>query len=177
MESPAQTFPGPEMTPGRPTVNCIVAAQPDDKVYEMVVVPKAIPFTIPVPDPMVALAVTLLVQVPPADELVSVTVAPGHTDELPVIVAGDGSTVNTSDPVHPPVVVKEIVDVPELMAVITPVELIVATEVFDEVQVPPEMLAVTVSVLPAQVPESPVIVTEHDETDILFVLKQPEGSV
>ena len=66
---------------------------------------------------------------------------------------------------------------PELMAVITPDEFMVATEVFDDVHVPPEMLAVTVSVLPAQVPVSPVIVTEHDETDILFVVKQPEGSL
>jgi len=63
------------------------------------------------------------------------------------------------------------------MAVITPVEVIVATEVFDDVQVPPDILAVTVSVLPAQVAVSPVIVTEHDVTAMLFVVKQPEGSV
>jgi len=32
IESPAHTFPGPEMAPSIPTVNCIVAAQPDEIV-------------------------------------------------------------------------------------------------------------------------------------------------
>ena len=57
------------------------------------------------PEPTVALEVALLVQVPPDIAFVSVTEAPGHTEELPVIAAGDGCTVNTSDPAHPPEVV------------------------------------------------------------------------
>ncbi len=32
IESPAHTFPGPEMAPSMPTVNCIVAAQPEESV-------------------------------------------------------------------------------------------------------------------------------------------------
>ena len=32
IESPAHTFPGPPIAPGRPTVNCIVVAQPDESV-------------------------------------------------------------------------------------------------------------------------------------------------
>jgi hypothetical protein len=58
-----------------------------------------------VPEPTVALEVTLLVQVPPDIAFVSVTEAPGQTEELPVIAAGDANTVNTSDPAHPPEVV------------------------------------------------------------------------
>ena len=68
-------------------------------------VPKTIPVTIPVPEPTVAVEVVLLVQVPPEIALVSVTEAPGQTEELPVIIAGEGSTVNTSDPAHPPEVI------------------------------------------------------------------------
>ena len=69
------------------------------------VVPRAIPETIPELEPTVALDVMLLVQVPPEVALASVTEAPGQTEELPVIAVGDGSTVNTSDPAHPPGVV------------------------------------------------------------------------
>ncbi len=68
-------------------------------------------------------------------------------------------------------------DVPEPIAVMTPAEVIVATDVFDDVHVPPEILAVTVSVLPAQVAVSPAKETEQAVTAIPFVVKQPEGRV
>ncbi len=66
---------------------------------------------------------------------------------------------------------------PEPIAVITPAEVIVATDVFDDVQVPPDILAVTVSVLPAQVAVSPAKESEQVVTAIAFVVKQPEGRV
>ncbi len=68
-------------------------------------VPNVIPVTTPEPEPTEAVDVPVLVQVPPEVALVSVTEAPGQTDELPVIAAGDGRTVNTSDPAHPPGVI------------------------------------------------------------------------
>lgn len=59
----------------------------------MVDVPAATPVTIPVPDPIVATDVLLLVHTPPLDALLKVVVVPGHAVSTPVIAAGNGSTV------------------------------------------------------------------------------------
>jgi hypothetical protein len=58
----------------------------------MVAVPKARPETIPVVLPTATAAVVPL-QVPPADVLLSVVVAPMHTWPAPVMGAGEGCTV------------------------------------------------------------------------------------
>jgi hypothetical protein len=49
------------------------------------VLPVATPVTTPVPEPTVATAVLLLVHLPPLMVLLSVPVAPAHTDDGPVI--------------------------------------------------------------------------------------------
>jgi len=59
------------------------------------VVPADIPLTIPEPAVIVALAVTLLVHVPPAVASFKVTVLPTHTWAGPVILLGEGITVKT----------------------------------------------------------------------------------
>jgi hypothetical protein len=56
-------------------------------------VPASTPPTIPVEEPTVALAVVLLVHVPPVVELKSVVVPPAHTLSVPPIAAGRGFTV------------------------------------------------------------------------------------
>ena len=54
----------------------------------MVVVPAVIAVTIPVVASMVAIAVLLLLQLPPLVASLSVVVVPGHTVVVPVINAG-----------------------------------------------------------------------------------------
>ena len=55
--------------------------------------PAVIPVRIPEAEPIVALAVLLLLQVPPASVLLSVAVAPAHMVLLPLIAAAAGLTV------------------------------------------------------------------------------------
>ena len=57
----------------------------------MVAVPTETPVTIPVANPTEATPETLLVHVPPAEVLLSVVVAPRHTNGVPDI----GATVTT----------------------------------------------------------------------------------
>ena len=54
----------------------------------MMLVPRATPVTIPVVLPMVAVAVVLLIQVPPATPSVNVIFANTHTADGPVIGVG-----------------------------------------------------------------------------------------
>ena len=64
----------------------------------MVTVPPLTPLTIPVTDPTVAIAVLLLLQVPPVVVSLKVVVAPGHVLGTPVIGPGDGFTVTGAIP-------------------------------------------------------------------------------
>ena len=59
----------------------------------IVVVPDTRPLTIPVVRLTVAVAVVLLLQVPPVVISLNVIIVPAHRLELPVIAAGDGVTV------------------------------------------------------------------------------------
>ena len=62
-------------------------------MYEMVGVPAEIPVTKPVPVPIVAREVLLLLHVPPIVTSDKVVVEPTHTFIVPVIAAGTGLTV------------------------------------------------------------------------------------
>ena len=57
------------------------------------VVPEAIPVATPDAEPIVAIAVLLLLQMPPETASVKVPEAPAHTEEAPDMVAGDESRV------------------------------------------------------------------------------------
>jgi hypothetical protein len=61
----------------------------------MVAVPELIPINSPVDASMAALALLLLVHVPPIALLLSCTVSPGHNDVAPVIADAAGFTVIT----------------------------------------------------------------------------------
>jgi len=76
-------------------VTTLLAAQLVLKVYIIVVVPALRPLTIPVPAPIVALAVRVLLHVPPSGLLVSVICAPSHTVLGPLIGDGNGFTSTT----------------------------------------------------------------------------------
>lgn len=76
------------------TVTSVVRIQPVLSVYVIVVVPPAMPVKAPVPVTMVPAAGLLLLQVPPASELVRVTVEAGQTVVEPPIAAGRGLTVS-----------------------------------------------------------------------------------
>ena len=54
----------------------------------MMLVPSATPFTTPVVEPMVAVAVVVLIHVPPATASLRVIVAPTHTALGPVMAVG-----------------------------------------------------------------------------------------
>jgi hypothetical protein len=66
-------------------------------VYVIAAVPALTPTTTPSDDPIVALAVVLLVHVPPADELVKVVEAPLQTVVLPPMAGGNALTVTAAD--------------------------------------------------------------------------------
>ena len=75
---------------------------PQDAVYVTVAVPLATPATTP-PDEIVATVDGLHDHVPPATELPSVRVLPGHTGALPVMAPGTPFTVTTFSCVMQPV--------------------------------------------------------------------------
>ena len=67
----------------------------------MTEVPDNTPVTIPVNEPIVATAVLLLVQVPPAAPSLSAVVAPTHACNIPVIAVGPEFTVTVVAAVQP----------------------------------------------------------------------------
>src|ERR1043165_6424825 len=87
----------------------------------MVAVPKAIPETIPVVEPIDAVPGALLLHVPPASELDNVVVEPRHAIMIPAMGAGVAVTVTIAMALQPATVYK-IVAVPGLIPVTMPVE-------------------------------------------------------
>ena len=98
MEEPAQkATPDPPLIVGNGlTVTTVATAQPLASVYEIVVVPAETPVTIPVPDPILATPVLVLVQIPPPVASLSRIVCPTQVVELPVIAAGAALTVKVT---------------------------------------------------------------------------------
>jgi hypothetical protein len=89
---PAHTEVGPTIgVAAETTVIVFVAAQPAT-VYLMVTVPGLTPPTMPVTAPTVAIVTSVLLQIPPVEELASGVVAPTHTVPAPVIAEGKGLT-------------------------------------------------------------------------------------
>ena len=59
------------------------------------------PITTPVADPTVAIAVLLLLQVPPVEPSLNVVVKPEHTCKVPVIATGNGLTFTVTVSIQP----------------------------------------------------------------------------
>lgn len=77
------------------TVSDRVVTQPAPRLYKMVTVPGAMPVIIPVAEPMVAVVIPLLLQLPPVEALPSVAAEPTQIADGPVIGAGVRLTVTT----------------------------------------------------------------------------------
>jgi hypothetical protein len=89
---PAQTEVGPTIgVAAETTVIVFVAAQPAT-VYLIVTVPGFTPATIPLTAPTDAIVTSVLLHIPPVEELASGVVAPTHTVPAPVIADGKGLT-------------------------------------------------------------------------------------
>ena len=67
----------------------------------IVAVPDVPPVITPVVKMMLAVAVALLLQLPPAVASVNVVLRPEHTSRVPMIAAGNGFTVTTSVMIQP----------------------------------------------------------------------------
>ena len=130
---PAHTFAVPAMVPaaGRAftvtTLTALAVPQLFVTVYDILAVPWAIPATTPIVF-MVAMPVDPELHTPPSTASVSVDTDPGQIFALPAIVpaAGSGFTVTTMVERAVPqllVVVKDIVAVPALTPLTTPLEL------------------------------------------------------
>ena len=96
MVLPWQTADGPETGLGNVlTVTTMVAIHPVDNVYVIVTVPLLTPVTTPALF-TVAVAMLLLLQLPPDALLNNVVVLPGHTSANPLIEGGSEFTVTTA---------------------------------------------------------------------------------
>jgi len=144
-----------------------------------VAVPAATPVKIPLLAPIVAIAVLLLLHVPPPASLKVEVVGldPPHTNVVPVIAAGFELTVNTAvDVAHPLPRLYVIVVLPAVEPGLTTPEVAptVATPVVLLVQVPPVGDELNVDVAPLW---HPVKVPEIDDgtgrTVTVFVAETP----
>jgi hypothetical protein len=109
MEDPAMTEDTPVIEPAIGvlfTVIVLVAiAVPQVFVFEYVITTTPLPVTVTIPVlPTVAISTLLLIQLPPAIELIRVVDDPVHNSEAPVIVAVSmlSDTVTITDPVAEP---------------------------------------------------------------------------
>ena len=97
LHSPTHTLCVPVITAGDGvTVTTIELLQPLPRDVVIVVVPADMPVTTPVVGSTVPTAGTLLLQVPPGEDEVSVVVSPTHTLAVPVIVPGPAFTVTVA---------------------------------------------------------------------------------
>lgn len=123
----------------------------------MVDVPDVIAANRPEVASIVPTALAALAHVPPEGVLLNVRVSPTQTAAVPLIVAGNGLTVNVAEREQPVDSVYETVVVPAEIAETTPAVDIVATPVVLLVQIPPDVVFVSVSEAPAHANRDPPI--------------------
>jgi hypothetical protein len=150
----------------------------------MVTVPPApgLPVTIPVEEPMVAILVLLLHQVPPGVASLSTVVSPAHTLVVPVIADGNGFTVTIVLLEHPvEISVKVIIEVPvgptdETIPVFTigiGPGTTVAIVVFELLHVPDGIASLSMVVKPEHIEVIPVIAGGRGLTVTIVEAAQP----
>ena len=143
----------------------------------IVVVPAVAPVTTPVPVPIVATAVLLLLHTPNGVVLARAVVALIHTLVVPVMDAGNGLTVTRDVMIHPvDGKVYVIVVVPAATPVTTPDELIVAAAVLLLLHAPPPLF-VRVVVKPTHTFIVPVVADGNGFTVTGVVVIQPVPNV
>jgi hypothetical protein len=134
---------------------------------------------IPVAEPATAIAVLLLLQVPPVVAEDKVLVAPRQMPVVPVIDAGAGLTVRMADLAHP---VEDSVNImlefPAETALMVPlVAPMVATVVLLLLHVPAPDALVSVADVPAQSESVPPILAGRAITVTTLVVKHPVDNV
>jgi hypothetical protein len=155
--APTHKLEPPLIGPGKAfTTKGVVTLQPVvARAYVIVGVPATIPVTSPVPIPIVACDVLLLVQVPPDVGSDNAVVEPAHTLVIPAMAPGKGLTVTTDEVTQPVGAVYVMFVVPALTPVTTPLPMpMVAKPGALLVQVPPERASVKVVVAPEAHTES-----------------------
>ena len=131
------------------------------------------PATTPAPL-TVPIAVALLIQVPPAVVLARAVVCPTQTNALPVIAAGDASTVTSREAVQPVPSVYTIVVVPAVSPSTTPVDAsTVPTAITLLLQAPPAVALSRSVVLPVQTVAAPVMAAGSGLTVTTAVAAHP----
>ena len=134
---PIQALIVPPITENAVTVTTVVTLHPVDIVYVIVAFPAATPVIVPSAAPAVAIAVLLLVHVPPLVASDRVIVDPAQTGVEPVIAGGNGLMVTCVVILQPVASVYVIVANPAVTPVTTPVLVMVATDVLPLAHVPP----------------------------------------
>jgi hypothetical protein len=132
----------------------------------------------PVPAPIVATAVLPLLHIPPAVVSINVVVKPAHILAVPVIAAGNESTVSVIPAAHPVAdKVYIIVDVPGESPTATPEAVpIVAIPILLLLHFPPPVISLKEVALPAHTAVMPVIAAGAGLTVIVLVTLQPVES-
>jgi len=144
----------------------------------MVTAPAVTPVTEPEDEPTVAIAMLLLLHVPPTVASSNVMLEPGHTWVGPVIAAGVALTVKGWLALQPVGMVYIILSVPALTPETTPVvEPTVANDVFVLLHVPPVSVLASVIAEPTHTWLGPVIAGGVVLTVTTDVMKHPVPSV
>ena len=174
--SPEQTVVVPEIAEGKGfVVTTLLVVQPVASVYVMTEVPGATPVTRPEPATMVAVAVLLLLHVPPVAPSFRFVVRPTQTTAVPDIAGGNGLTVTTVVAAQPVDKIYEMVAVPPVPTPVTdPVAVpTVATPVFPLLHVPPVVPSIKVVAEPEQTFVVPAISDGNELTVTLAVTAHP----
>jgi hypothetical protein len=167
--------------PDAVTVTTIVAAQPDADVYLISVVPVVRPVTSPVVADAVETVATpasALLHTRPAVALVSVVELPMHIELVPVIAAGEASTVTIVVVRQPLADVYDIILVPTATPLSTPFTMpIEALPIRELTHMPPAGVLVSVAVAPTQIVPAPAIAAGVSFTVTVFVIAQPVAAI
>lgn len=179
MVAASHTALGPEIVPtvGNEIILTVLVSvtepQALDTAYDIVVVPNVTPVTIPVPLPTVALAVLLLVHVPPEDGWLKVIVDDWQTDDKPEMspLLGAVSTVIVRVLAQPVPVVYDMMEVPPEIPLMAPVEVpvAVATAISVLLHVPAGVVHVSVITDPEHTVAGPLITAGVVNTVTPFV--------
>ena len=144
----------------------------------IVLVPVAIPVTMPVDTPTVAWPGVLLLQVPVPVVSLSVNVEPTHIEPLLLSIAVIGLTVIPKLRLQPVGNVYIMVSTPGAIPVTTcELEPTVAIEVFVLLHAPPVTPSVKLVVVPIHTALLPVIAPGNGLTVTIAVAKQPPGNM
>jgi len=172
--APTHTVLAPPIVAGEVfTVTLVTAKQPEGTVYVMSGVPAETPLTAPLPAPTVASPVFELLHTPPPVPLANIVVRPVQTTGVPVLAAGVVFTVIGNITKQPAGNVYDILGVPAVTPVTTPVLPTAATPELLLLHVPPDVVSVSAVVVPVQTVLLPVIALGDGLTVIVVVVKQP----